>query len=161
MSKYFNEVLRAVKSVPADMHKFTKVEYSPAKKSAVKRGDNIKTLESGFVLLATSSAGRDTIAAKVSDQDAIKALKPLFSTMNRNRAIIAVYACQQGWGTKEIIKEDVFKAADATVAALEKAFADYERKFKEDASFRAAEIAKKTERENARHDKAIKKIEAL
>lgn len=158
MSKFYNDCLKAAKSVQVN---FTKVEYSPAKKSAVKRGDNIKTLESGFLLLATNSTGKDTLAAKVSDMDAIKALKPLFATMNRNRAILAVYACQTAWGTKAIISEATFKAADDTVAALEKAFADYERRFASDKEFRAAEIAKKTERENARHDKAMKKIEAL
>lgn len=158
MSKFYNDCLKAAKSVKVN---FTKVEYSPAKKSAVKRGDNIKTLESGFVLLATNSTGKDTLAAKVSASDDVKALKPLFGNLPKNRAIIAVRACIDAWGVKAIISDDAFKAADNSVATLEKAFADYERRFKEDAEFRKAEIAKRTERENARHDKALKKIEAL
>lgn len=158
-SNFYKILTAAVKGVAVE--NISRVCYAPDCKSVVKRGDKSRVIESGFLVLATMPKGKTLLADAVKDEETIAALKPFFKPKNKNRAIIATYVLQTAWGLPEVITAEKAAEADETVSVLEEGIKEYERKFKDDAEFRAAEVKKMVDSENNRHDKRIAKLNAM
>lgn len=159
-----SDFYNTIKSVFADgvkMSAISKVCYAPEKKSAriTKEGFSVK--ESSFVILATTSSGKSTLASVVSDGVSINKIKFLFGSMNKNRATVAVYAIAESMGIQSSVSPEIAEKADETISVLENGVKEYADKFENNHEFRQKEIGKMKKAENERHEKRMKKLNEM
>lgn len=162
-SKYYTELMAHLAKVASNGDCKTVFSYAPNKKSArAKKDGSFSITESGYQILAKDSKGKTTIADYVGSLPAaIELFKPFMGTFNKNRAIIAVYALQSHFGTKEVIKPEAAEAADDTVAVLEKSEQEYKDRMANDQQFHDEQVEKLRKSEMARHEKRVAKIDAM
>lgn len=163
-SKYYSELMAHLAKVHSDDgDKRAVFSYAPNKVSArAKKDGSFSITESGYQILVKDSRGKTTIAQYTQNIPAvIELFKPFMGSFNKNRAIIAVYALQSYFGTKDVIKPEVAEAADDTVAVLEKSEQEYKDRMANDKKFHDEQVAKLRKSEVSRHEKRIAKIEAM